>query len=46
MTTFLESFIKKTIYVKQSYKFQKTKSAKYIQVYYLLRAFYDPKQVF
>lgn len=44
ITAFLESLIKKTVYVKQPHRFEEPRSARYAWVCHLLRALYGLKQ--
>lgn len=45
ITPFLELLIKEMVYVEKSYGLEEQKSARYIQVYHLLKMLYDLKQV-
>ncbi len=44
ITTFLESFMKETVYVEQPHGFEEPKGARYARVCHLLRALYGFKQ--
>lgn len=43
ITVFLNSLIKEIVYVEQPHRFEKQRSARYAQVYHLLRVLYGLK---